>query len=296
MRVTLIHNPVAGDEKHSAHQLIASVENAGHEVLYRSSKEEFEDALQQPADLAVVAGGDGTIAKVARRLLGSPLPMTIFPLGTANNIASCLGIVGEPAELLTRWDAARTIRYRPGWFTSGGKRRPFFEGLGAGLLVEAIHTARQSMPVLNEGGDEELQRHRQQLAEIARTCAAEEWTIAADGEELRDKYLFIAIMRIAAIGPRVPFAPAATADSERLALVTIGEHDRDLLVDFLTAHKAGSDRLPALPVRESREITLHHSGGQFHADDKVRTIDGDSIEVTTGEESVRIVIPSGATS
>ena len=64
MRITLIHNPVSGRRRGtSARSLERLLEDAGHEVRYQSSKEKgFKRALKEPADLVVVAGGDGTVA------------------------------------------------------------------------------------------------------------------------------------------------------------------------------------------------------------------------------------------
>jgi len=44
---------------------------AGHKVNYQSSKEKkWKKALKNPGDIVAVAGGDGTVGKVARRLIG----------------------------------------------------------------------------------------------------------------------------------------------------------------------------------------------------------------------------------
>ena len=110
MKVTLIHNPAAGDDRQpSAGQLEALIEEAGHKVRYESTKEKgWTKALKKETDLVVVAGGDGTVAKVARRLIGEKLPLTILPMGTANNISKTLGIacctsVGRPRR--RRWSS-----------------------------------------------------------------------------------------------------------------------------------------------------------------------------------------------
>ena len=70
MRVTLMHNETAGAG--SSHEEIESLlERAGCAVTYQSTrKATFENALDRPADLVLIAGGDGTVTKVARRLAG----------------------------------------------------------------------------------------------------------------------------------------------------------------------------------------------------------------------------------
>src|SRR5690242_6478542 len=85
---------------------MAMIKGAGHEVLYQSSKEDYAAALKAPADLIAVAGGDGTVRKVATRLIGRRLPLTILPCGTANNIAKSLGIQQSPTRLIAGWPSA----------------------------------------------------------------------------------------------------------------------------------------------------------------------------------------------
>ena len=88
-RVTLVHNPGAGDEQHSAERVLKELAGAGYDARLRSTREEgLERALEDPGELVIVAGGDGSIKKVAVALAGRDVPMAILPIGTANNIAN----------------------------------------------------------------------------------------------------------------------------------------------------------------------------------------------------------------
>src|SRR5437867_12508655 len=96
MRITLIHNPKACNAKHSKRQLMAPMAKAGHHATYQSTKEPgLKKALNKPTDLVLAAGGDGTTAKVASRLVDSGIPLSVLPLGTANNLARALGFRSE---------------------------------------------------------------------------------------------------------------------------------------------------------------------------------------------------------
>lgn len=104
-----------------------------------------EDAVEQGASQILVAGGDGTVSAVARKLVRRPVTLGIIPLGTFNNIARSLSIPADMEE------ACRII-------CEGGERlvdagianeeRHFFEAAGAGLdaalfpLGEEIKTGR----------------------------------------------------------------------------------------------------------------------------------------------------------
>src|SRR5436190_11343435 len=94
MRVTLLHNAGAGDDDQpDAQQLIELLRNAGHAVSYRSTGEDdWVKALNEPADVIAVAGGDGTIGRVAKQMAGRGIPLGVLPMGTANNISHTLGV------------------------------------------------------------------------------------------------------------------------------------------------------------------------------------------------------------
>ena len=50
-------------------------------------------------------GGDGTVGRVTRRMVGRGVPITVLPSGTANNIARSLGLIERPFEELIRgWE------------------------------------------------------------------------------------------------------------------------------------------------------------------------------------------------
>ena len=79
MRITLIHNPKAGDANHGKKQLMAALAKAGHHATYQSTKGSgFKKALKQPTDLVLAAGGDRTTAKVASRLVDSGIDQETF--------------------------------------------------------------------------------------------------------------------------------------------------------------------------------------------------------------------------
>src|SRR5688572_32929133 len=90
VRVILVHNPTAGSEDHSARDLEEQIVEAGHSLVasFSSPKELRKRPVSEGScDLVAVAGGDGTVGKVANQLVGSGVAMTVIPVGTANNIA-----------------------------------------------------------------------------------------------------------------------------------------------------------------------------------------------------------------
>src|SRR5262249_38656339 len=105
MRILVVHNPKAGREGPEGEDLIKALKRAGHKASYHSSKEKgITRVLKKKIDLVLVAGGDGTVRRVAWRLIASKskVPLSVLPLGTANNFARTLGFCLSQKELIER--------------------------------------------------------------------------------------------------------------------------------------------------------------------------------------------------
>src|SRR5688572_8742965 len=139
MRVALVHNPKSGDDEHEGEHLIELIGHAGHDVSYHQFRKGWEGALDAKLDLVAVAGGDGTVGGVARSIADRSIPLTILPIGTANNIAGWLGLSGAPVEALVAGWSGGTLQP----FDLGLARGPwgtfqFLESVGVGLLAEMM--------------------------------------------------------------------------------------------------------------------------------------------------------------
>jgi diacylglycerol kinase (ATP) len=108
-------------------------EFADHLVLEFDPKEDFEKLIS-PRATVVVAGGDGTIEFIVRKLADSQHPLGILSLGTFNNFALSLGL---PADLDRAIGVARNGRPRA--ITLGRVNgHTFLEACAIGLFGETI--------------------------------------------------------------------------------------------------------------------------------------------------------------
>src|SRR5688500_2936725 len=100
----LLHNPGAGDGEHSPDNLLDMIEAAGFDCSYSSTKKLDKAAIKpHKLDLVILAGGDGTVRKIAPQLLQEDLPIGLLPMGTANNIAKTLGISTDTETIIENW-------------------------------------------------------------------------------------------------------------------------------------------------------------------------------------------------
>jgi len=250
--VILVHNPSSGDENHSADRIRSRIEDAGHGVTYWSvTNEHWRQALDRQTDLVVVAGGDGTVGDVMRLLAGRPTPLTILPAGTANNIATSLGLSGRSFdELIHAWGTARRKPYVSGEVDAGGRSSRFVEAVGGGIVAAAVERADE----LERQGTSSEPGIRA-LRSLVDELPAEPWKLQADGDDVSGCFLAVDIMIVGVTGPALPFAPDADPSDELFDLVTVGEAERGVLAAYLDARLAGGDPPPlSLPVRRTATV------------------------------------------
>jgi diacylglycerol kinase (ATP) len=300
VRVTLLHNPNAGDEEHSRDGLVEALAEAGHEALYQSVKEDgWTDALDRPADLVVAAGGDGTIDKVFRALAGRPVPVAVLPLGSANNVARTLGVRPEMSTLnLARsWSHGSPKSYDVGRLQAGGDVERFVECMGGGIFGDVLVRAADQDAELS--AEEKKELGLELLEAAIRDAPVYEWALDLDGESLSGEFLAVEAMNVREIGPNVPLAPEADPGDGLLdvALVTAGH--REGLAAYL--RKREPDRqVPPPAARRARGRRLRvrfPAGCPLHVDDELwprDTADGAEGEavLSVGEPRIRVICPA----
>ena len=273
MRVTLIHNPEAGDETRPTRgQLEALIKEAGHKVRYQSVKDSgWSKALKKQADLIAVAGGDGTIAKVARQMIGGKVPLTVLPMGTANNISRTLGIVHLPITLLiASWEKGRRLPFDAGMAEGPWGERHFIEGFGTGLFPRAVPhiDANETLAEISDA-EVKVTYTLQLLREYLDKCPATEVTGTLDGENISGRYLLFEAMLMQFIGPNLPLAPNILSDDGMFDVVMVHDHDREKLHEHLATWQEGALWPSEFKTSQGARLEIEWKGFPVHIDDKV---------------------------
>ncbi|HUF34433.1 MAG TPA: diacylglycerol kinase family protein [Gemmatimonadales bacterium] len=266
MRVTLVHNPGAGDERHSAERLLKELAQAGHKGTV-VGKDDLAESLEDPGDLVAVAGGDGTIKKVAIALAGRGVPMAILPLGTANNIARSLGVRGSVAELVAGWAASERRRLAVGTVATRWGAMRFVESVGVGVFTELVSRGETEVDDNTGLTGHALDRALLLLQRIVAERKPRARVLTLDGTDASGEYLLVQAMNIPMVGPNVPLAPGADWGDGQLDVVTVTEQERPVLAEYVRARLAGGAAPPELTVRRAARVTLSASTPELQVDD-----------------------------
>jgi diacylglycerol kinase (ATP) len=294
MQVTIIHNPRAGDAELSRDALLRAVREAGHVATYQSTKSrDYPSAVQEPGDVVMVAGGDGTLRRVALELHGRDVPVALLPLGTANNVGTSLGISGGLDDCIRRLDQGEAQPFDIGRCSGAGGARLFVEGAGMGAVPELIRTMDKydHSSDADEGREDTLQRAVRVLQQLVMLVPAFDCTVRVDGEELVMRSILLQVMNIPRIGPGIPIAAAADPGDGKLDVVWVSESERSGLHAALERWAAGEPAVLNCGVRRGREVMVKSDAPRMHIDDGTfRLKGGADNDVTFSCEAGRLTL------
>ncbi len=268
MRVTLLHNSSAGSEGHDADELSEVIRGAGHELLHLVSQVgDLTAALQEePCDLVVVAGGDGTVGQAACALSGWQVPISIFPLGTANNTARSLGLSRHHKRAARGWHTARPQPFDTGLIGDSAVRQRFVEAVGWGVFPLAIVMAekRSEQRTTRQSVVHTLKQDRKLFRTAVGAAEPRDYSIQIDGRDVSGAYLLVEIMNLPLLGPRLALSPSSNPADGLFELVLAAEEHRPTLEELATSGSVTQ----ALPLRIERgaQIRVETSEAVMHCD------------------------------
>ena len=267
MRILLLHNPKAGSEEHEGEDFVKALKKTGHKAIYQSAKKRgIGKALKKKFDLILVAGGDGTVTKVARRLVAmkSEIPLAVLPVGTANNFARSLGFCLSKKELIEQLNDGKCDTFDVGLACGPWGKRYFFEGAGAGLFADYLRAPKKDEL---KSKAEAMRRHVKELRRRLQTYRARQWEIELGGSDLSGRYLLWHAMNIRSVGPVLTLAADAKTTDGTFDFVGAQEEDRALLLDYFAARVAGKRRKFPLRAKRFTKMQLHWKKWPLHFDD-----------------------------
>ena len=266
MRVLLIHNPKAGDGKHSRKQLMASLTRCGHQAFYQSAKiRGWKKAFKKSVDLVIAAGGDGTVHTTAWQLLDSGIPLAILPLGTANNLARSLGFTGSVDEILQSLHRGKSQPFDIGVAQNGSQKGWFLEAAGGGLFADYFPAAKANEKK-DASPEEELNAHLSLLRQMSLDYQTRHWRISVDGKDISGRYILWGAMNIRSAGPGLHLAPRAKTDDGRLDFVAVHERERKDFIKHVDTHLGGRKKRVPFTPRKFRELKITSPSGAMHLD------------------------------
>ena len=302
MRVILIHNEGAGDDNQPDGKTLQKlIRDAGHEVVYQPADDDsWIAALEKGADVVAVAGGDGTVGRVAKKLIGRDIPIAPLPFGTANNISKTLRLTELTLrEIVDGWDATRRVRFGVGVAKGPWGSRYFIEAFGIGLFARAIPAAEENKTLARlKDADAKVAYAQEMLRERLKRASPHELRLTLDGRDMSGSYVLFEAMNMEFVGPNLYLAPEIRPSDGCLDVVLVTTAERDELKKSLETWQAGDLVHPELPRYRARKIELEWDGFEVHFDDEAWPANKEEppqlthIEVTVEHDAISFLASS----
>ncbi|MBO1076975.1 diacylglycerol/lipid kinase family protein [Roseomonas marmotae] len=264
MRTILFHNPSAGDEDHSQEELVALLRASGLQVeLHGTKGDTLRQGLDTPAGLILVAGGDGTLGRVATGLERRDLRLAVLPLGTANNLARALGPWPSARHFAEGWAEAAHRHLNLAVVEAAGgpapfQRRRFVEAMGFGAFAQAVEVA-------DETGTSGVEAGRDAFRRVLLDAEPRQARVTVNGQQELVETLLIEVMNIPLFGPNLVLAQDADPGDGLLDVVTLPPARRQAMLDWLEAPASGP---PPVDIRRGATAAIDWPGGHLRLDDE----------------------------
>ena len=264
----LIINPVSGTDskKDLAERLVARFRQNGFEadVAFTEyaghGKELASQALKKKYCGIIACGGDGTVNEIASALVGSKMPLGIIPVGSGNGLArhACL-----PMDPLKAVDVIvkREIKDCDYAVVNG---KPFFCTFGVGFDASV---SERFAAAKSRGKSTYIKCALKEFVNFR----PEKYKITADGEDLSQEAIIVAVCNANQYGNNAFIAPEASITDGFLDLIIVKKSNRANIIRMSMDMMSGTlARNPHIVHRQIKEVIIER--------DSVKTaqLDGES--------------------
>jgi len=285
MKIILVHNAEAGYKQPSKLKLIEVLKSLQLEViLVASDADRLEDKIiNTNADYVLVAGGDGTVHRIARLLLSNPIPMAILPIGTANNIAMSLStnrqVLSKP-----QWLQSNPLQISTGKAHFDGEHHLFFESVGMGALATMMHKYEVIKKIKKPEYLDRIHKLRYLyhfMYNIIPDLEAHDYKINIDGKKYDGSYLWVEIINSPFFGPHLSIGSTHRLTDDKLNVLLVRNEDRAILSQYFNRLLDGEEVVAPFDVIDGREITISTKNEILHIDDVLqKRVMADSLRPT----------------
>lgn len=297
-KIQLIHNPGSGDENHDKEELIRIIEENGYSCSYNSTKKKDWKDFDRKADIVVIAGGDGTVRKVAaaildNSLLDRPAPLGLLPLGTANNVSKALNISTDTAATVQSWKGSRSKSFDVGRIYKIDDVQFFLESFGYGVFPYLMQQMRKIGEIADETPEENLARALKVFYEVIQNYEPRFCRLEVDGTDHSGKFLLAEIMNTPSIGPNLVISPLSDPGDGEFEVVLVPEEQKEKFLAYIAGKIENREEVYSFHTLKGKQIRISWEGTHVHVDDEVVKLEeGAEVRIQLKRGLLEFLVPS----
>ncbi|WP_162339526.1 diacylglycerol/lipid kinase family protein [Cyclobacterium salsum] len=268
MHINLIYNETAGDGSQSIASIVKRLKDHGANVLAFNKKSvDLSNFLMIKCDFLLIAGGDGTVQEVLKKIIQNPVPFAILPLGNANNMAESLNLDDYLGKIVRNWKNKKTTPLSIGYLEQEGKTHYFFESVGWGLFADTLARIKKEKKRWNESPDDKVAFGLKKLKDSINDLKSSHYQIEVDGMDYSGEYVWIEVMNTPFMGPNLHLAPNADPEDQYLDVILIKKAEKEKIERFIE-HQKQTDHYRFDLALKAREVLINFDGS-MHVDDEL---------------------------
>lgn len=285
IRAAVLLNPNAGNGEWPADRVGAALQDSGFAPEITDIKAtDPARAIVAPTDLYIIAGGDGTVAKIAP-LLSRRARFAILPLGTANNVACAYGLTGDPGWIIPRLSDAPDCAFPMLQLEIGRDRQVLTDAVGLHALAASLELAEEG-----QTGAAKIAEGRRAFAQALLEAEPRPLRYEIDGHTEDREILMLEVLVHGRTGPTLRLLREPMRPGE-IGLFTVTPEQTEPMRRWLDAGAEG----PAPGVVETaRELRLSWDGAlPLRCDDALRENSGGISGMTIRglDPELRLLVP-----
>ncbi|RZK61220.1 MAG: diacylglycerol kinase [Pedobacter sp.] len=281
--VRLVHNPTAGEGKHSKTEIVKIMKSYGYKCSYVASNSKSLKDIAPETEFIAIAGGDGTIRKTIMNLLSKKLkfkrPIALLPFGTANNIATSLGITEDVGKNISTWDSYKLRNFDVGQVLGLEKAAYFIEAVGFGLFPKLIETLENTNTDHIKSAEDEFELALDTLLKISQSYPAIACRIEIDDQVIEKDCLMVEVMNISRLGPNLKLSENADPGDGFFDVVIVPVEKRKVMEKYIQDIIDGKKTIFPIKPIQTKKLSITWKGSDIHIDDEIKN-EGKEINLT----------------
>lgn len=294
-RIQIIINPAAGQDK----AILGPMNKAFHEAgidwdvsitkKAGDAKRLAQEAVQAGVNAVGVYGGDGTVMEVASGLIGTEIPLAIFPGGTANVMSVELGIPNDIAEA-TALVCKEESEVRCVDMGQIGEHY-FLLRVGIGAEAEMVNNADREMK--NRLG---VLAYALTAVQAIQNPVTAKYRMILDGEEIIAEGITCIINNSGSFGrPGLTLGPRINVSDGLFDVVVLRDSSLGSLLSAAASVVTGSENTTAMQHWQAKDITIYSDPPQIYQTDG--EVQGETpVSVKVLSQVLRVIVPKTAQS
>lgn len=242
--------------------------------------------------IVIVAGGDGTVTRVSRHLVGKNVPLAILPVGRDNSVAFDLGIPEEPAQAASLLVGDHEVGRMDSLLVGGSH---FFLQVGTAAVAgedegESLKGASEAVEPAGPGA----------APRKAANFETRRFSLMVDGRHYRVSGWQVIVVNAGAFGPGLLQGAPPNLPSDGVAdlIVLRVRSTRDLLragLRFLGLRRDGGDPGISVSFHRVRDRAAVIPDRPMCLEGDGEVIGTTPLEVKVAPGAVKVLVPRGAT-